>query len=144
MQNTFPRGIEVVVGVIILHNGKILLARSPKWSNKWTLPGGHIDPGESIAETAVREAQEETGLKVHPIGFVKADELIHSKDFHRPAHFLYFDYAVEAETDNATLDNHELIEMQWCYPNEALQLDLAESFSESIQAFLETFPQYAK
>ncbi|USN53798.1 MAG: NUDIX domain-containing protein [Candidatus Nomurabacteria bacterium] len=143
MKNIFPKGVEVVAGVIIFHKGKILIARSPKWSDKWTLPGGHIDPGETIAEAAMREAEEETGLKVHPLGFVKAGELIYSKDFHRPAHFLYFDYAVEADDGNATLDKRELTEMQWCSPKEALQMDLAESFSESIQAFLEKFPQYA-
>lgn len=45
----FYKGVEVVGSAIIENlGGKILLTRSPKWSNKWTTSGGHIDPGETI------------------------------------------------------------------------------------------------
>lgn len=49
----FPRGIEVVSGTIIRNReGEILLTKSPKWNNKWVIPGGHIEPGESILHAA--------------------------------------------------------------------------------------------
>jgi len=32
---------------------------------RWLQPGGHIDPGESPADAALRESQEETGLELH-------------------------------------------------------------------------------
>ncbi|MEO3778826.1 NUDIX domain-containing protein [Micromonospora sp. B11E3] len=37
-------------------------AHTPHHPNVWGLPGGHWEPGETIAETAVRELREETGL----------------------------------------------------------------------------------
>jgi 8-oxo-dGTP pyrophosphatase MutT (NUDIX family) len=52
------------VGVIIRdRRGRVLLERRSDcgW---WGLVGGRIDPGESAAQAAVREAQEETGLKI--------------------------------------------------------------------------------
>ena len=33
-----------------------------KHSNRWDLPKGHADPGESILDTALRETEEETGI----------------------------------------------------------------------------------
>jgi len=36
----------------------------------WQTPGGAVDPGETLAETAVREAREETGVAVEPTGLV--------------------------------------------------------------------------
>lgn len=42
---------------------KILLTRRTD-NNLWCLPGGKIDPGESVAEACAREVMEETGLRV--------------------------------------------------------------------------------
>ena len=51
------------VNVAILNDGKILLTRREDFE-VWCLPGGVVEPGESVAEAAVREAREETGLEV--------------------------------------------------------------------------------
>ena len=40
----------------------VLLARSKKNPLEWIFPKGHIEPGETAAEAAVRELQEETGV----------------------------------------------------------------------------------
>lgn len=54
-------GSAVVVGPrgTVLHRHKRL--------GRWMQPGGHLDPGESPADAAVREAAEETGLAVHHV-----------------------------------------------------------------------------
>lgn len=51
------------VNICIIDDGKILLTRREDFE-VWCLPGGAVDPGESIAQAAVREALEETGLEV--------------------------------------------------------------------------------
>ncbi len=43
--------------------GRVLLTRRAD-NGQWCLPSGGMDPGESPAETAVREVREETGLNV--------------------------------------------------------------------------------
>ena len=56
-----------VGGVLILNNdGKILLAqeKQERAYGLWNLPAGWQDEGESLAQTAVREAKEEVGLDV--------------------------------------------------------------------------------
>ncbi len=54
-------GLGAVVAVV--DEGKILLAQREDFE-VWCLPGGHVDPGESVAQAAIREAKEETGLEV--------------------------------------------------------------------------------
>ena len=88
----FPKGIEITGSAIIENEkGEILIVKSPKWPNKWLLPGGHVDPGETIMDAQKREAEEETGLSLKAVDIISFGELINSKDFYRPAHFIYFD-----------------------------------------------------
>lgn len=49
--------------VVIMQAGKILLTKRSDIP-VWCLPGGGVDAGESVAQTAVREVREETGLQV--------------------------------------------------------------------------------
>jgi ADP-ribose pyrophosphatase YjhB (NUDIX family) len=55
--------IPLGVNISIFHNGKILLTKREDFE-VWCLPGGAVDEGESVAQAAIREAREETGLEV--------------------------------------------------------------------------------
>ena len=46
----------------------LLIRRSDDW--RWAMPGGWMEPGETAEAAAVREAQEETGLIVTPVGLI--------------------------------------------------------------------------
>ena len=51
------------VTIAIFQAGQILLTRREDFE-VWCLPGGAVDDGESLAQAAMREAREETGLEV--------------------------------------------------------------------------------
>ena len=137
MSNKFPRGVEVVCSAIIEDSsGQILLTKSPKWHNQWTFPGGHIEPGEKISDAVTREAEEETGLQIEPVEIVAYGELINPKNFHRPAHLIYFDFYCKLKGGEVKLEERELTEYKWVLPEEALKLDLAEGYPEAIQKFI--------
>ncbi len=55
---------KVGVGVIILKEGKVLLCErlASHGAGSYSLPGGHMEHGESFEDTARREVEEETGL----------------------------------------------------------------------------------
>ncbi|MCP4423914.1 MAG: NUDIX domain-containing protein [Chloroflexi bacterium] len=58
--------IRLAAGTVIVESGKVLLVKREDFE-VWCLPGGRVDEGESMAETAVRETREETGLEVELI-----------------------------------------------------------------------------
>ncbi|MBU5439126.1 NUDIX hydrolase [Tissierella sp. MSJ-40] len=54
-------------GVIILDNEKRVLLQHRTDNNTWGIPGGCIEPGETVEEAAKREVYEETGITVDEI-----------------------------------------------------------------------------
>jgi ADP-ribose pyrophosphatase YjhB (NUDIX family) len=48
---------------VVIRDGELLLIRRADFK-LWTLPGGQVEAGESVAQAAIREVYEETGLRV--------------------------------------------------------------------------------
>jgi 8-oxo-dGTP diphosphatase len=55
----------------VIHRDRVLLQLRP-WPPGWELPGGHCESGEEPSAAAVRETEEETGLRVRALGLVGA------------------------------------------------------------------------
>jgi ADP-ribose pyrophosphatase YjhB (NUDIX family) len=55
---------ELCVGAVILDGDRLLMIRRgrPPGIGRWSLPGGRVERGETMAEAVVREVAEETGL----------------------------------------------------------------------------------
>jgi ADP-ribose pyrophosphatase YjhB (NUDIX family) len=63
-----PRPTKVIPAasaIVTNHEGKILLQRRSD-NDLWALPGGAMEVGETLGETATREVKEETGLDIEP------------------------------------------------------------------------------
>lgn len=63
------RLIPAASAVVADGDGRILLARR-RDNELWTIPGGAMEPGESISQTALREVKEETGIDVEVVSLI--------------------------------------------------------------------------
>ena len=100
-------------GIIINTEGKLLIV---KGMSKWSLPKGHLEPGEKYHECAMREIQEEVNLKVH---LSITDRYI---DVKKCVYFI----VVLTETDQLDLktnDPNEISEVRWASIEEIFGLD---------------------
>lgn len=79
-RNTRDDGLDfgIRVGVLVESGGEFLLARHEKPGRKpyWVLPGGRLEPQETIPECAVRELREETGLESRFAGILYVSEFL--------------------------------------------------------------------
>lgn len=62
---------EIGVSMIILRDGKVLMQKRSNvhGAGTWCTPGGHLEPGESLEQCGLREAMEETGVRVEDVRF---------------------------------------------------------------------------
>jgi nucleoside triphosphatase len=128
---------EVVVGVLIVSkDGKIFLMSSPKFHNRWVIPGGHIERGESMQKTAEREIKEETNLEIGKIEHLIIQEGIFDPGFIRKTHFIFINVLAHAKEGKVTL-NKEGTEWKWLTLKEAEALDVEPYTSKVIEMYKE-------
>jgi phosphoglycolate phosphatase-like HAD superfamily hydrolase/8-oxo-dGTP pyrophosphatase MutT (NUDIX family) len=120
-----PRPIATVGALIHDGNGRVLMVRTHKWGNRWGIPGGKIERGESSTDALRREILEETGLTLDSVEFALVQDSIHSPEFMRPEHFILLNYVAHASTTEVRL-NDEAEESKWVSLADALALNLNE------------------
>ena len=113
---------------------KVLLTRRQD-NDRWCLPGGGMDPGESAAEACIRETLEETGLNVRVTRLVgvytSPDLVIEYADGNR---FQPIAFSFEAEVIGGELTlSDETTEFGYFSLEEMDALDLMEHHKERIQ-----------
>ncbi len=128
---------EPTVGVFIINiKGELLLLKSYKWPDKYVVPGGHVELGESLNDAVKREAKEETGLDVYDLEFICFQEFVYDPSFWKPRHFIFFDFACKSDSLDIEL-NDEAQSHQWVLLEEALNLPIDEYSRKSIEQYLE-------
>jgi ADP-ribose pyrophosphatase YjhB (NUDIX family) len=120
---------------------KVLLTRRAD-NGQWCLPGGHVDPGETVSESCVREVLEETGLRVRVkrlIGVYSSPERV--VDYGDGKRHQIVALSFEAEVEGGTLSTSSETTASGFYTSEEIGgMDLMEHHRERIADSLAANP----
>lgn len=112
-----PEHQPVVAAIVTSHLG-VLAGRRNDGKPPWTFIAGEVEPGESIADAAVREVKEETGLEVRA-GHHEIGRRVHPKTGRT---MVYLACIPTAGTDVFVGDEDELAEVRWVRLSEVDEL----------------------
>ncbi len=129
--------MSVRVAAVVVRDGRVLLARHQKRGESyWVLPGGAVEPGETVAEALVRELREEAGLEI------EVGELLFVNDGYRPeAEMLavYFAATTKGESPEARRSGEKVLrEVRWFAPEELADLEVRPRIKDELLGYLRT------
>jgi 8-oxo-dGTP diphosphatase len=111
----YPKRPILGVGSIIIDQGRVLLAERGREPLKgyWSIPGGAVEVGETLAEAVRRETREETGLEIDPVAVVEIFERI-MRDSTGAAeyHYVLIDYLCRV-TGGALVPGDDVSRAEW-------------------------------
>ncbi len=133
---SYPDRPFLAVSAAIIRDGRVLIVRraNPPAHGLYTLPGGVVEVGETLAEALVREVAEETSLVVEPLALAGHREAIdRDGDGRAQRHFVILAFAARWVSGEPKL-NAELHDAQWLRPAELAGLQTTEGLAEIVEA----------
>ena len=118
---------EVCIGAIAIDEDDLLLIRRGRGvgAGFWSVPGGRVEEGETLAEAVVRELHEETGIEGVCGQLVGVEEVL-SEGFH----FVILDYAVSVLERVEPVAGDDAAEAAWVPLSDVAELPLTEGLAE--------------
>ena len=118
---------EVCVGAVAVDDEHLLLVRRGRQpgASRWSVPGGRVEAGETLAEAVVRELSEETGVEgvCGPLlGWVER--------IGRDHHFVILDFAVTVLDRVDPVAGDDAAEAAWVPLGDVAELNLVEGLAE--------------
>jgi 8-oxo-dGTP diphosphatase len=131
----YPEYPLVGVGGVVVHQGRALLIRrgGPPLQGEWSIPGGMLEVGETLAQGVTRELAEETGLDVQVVELIEVFERIFPAppnpdgspvNATRPQyHFVIIDYLCEMRGGTLAAGS-DAMEFAWTREEELVKFNL--------------------
>lgn len=122
-----PPKPEVCVGAIAVDAERLLLVRRGRGpaAGDWSIPGGRVEPGETLAEAVVRELEEEAGIEgvCGPlIGWVERIDEDH--------HYVILDFSVDVLEGTEPVAGDDAVEARWVPLGEISELNVVAGLLE--------------
>ncbi|CAH0340170.1 NUDIX domain-containing protein [Rhizobium sp. CECT 9324] len=118
---------------IVERSGRFLLVRrgNPPAANLFAFPGGRAEPGETPAETALRELLEETGVVGRNPQLFETVELLPEPGV-AGSHYLLSVFRVEADDTSIAKAESDALEAGWYMPEEIFALPVPPSVRDCV------------
>jgi mutator protein MutT len=118
---------EVCVGAIAIDNERLLMIRRGRGpaAGEWSVPGGRVEGGETLAEAVVRELAEETGIEGvcnELVGWVERIGPDH--------HHVILDFFVTVLEGHKPVAGDDAAEAAWVPLDQVVDLPLVEGLAE--------------
>ena len=105
-------------GLVVRKDGRVAVIHRPRYDD-WSLPKGKLDAGESFEEGALREVEEETGIRGRIVGELETVSYLDRKGRDKLVRW----YRMEVDGTPAEFaPNDEVDELRWLTPDAALAL----------------------
>lgn len=119
----------VGVGVAVRKDDSVLLVQRGREPAKglWAVPGGKVERGETLAETATREVKEETGLDVELGEVIWVGEVVED-DYH----IVLIDFDARP-TGGSVVAADDAVDARWVSLDDALSLPLTNTMYDLIE-----------
>jgi ADP-ribose pyrophosphatase YjhB (NUDIX family) len=132
----YPSRPILAVSTAVIRDGRVLLAQraNAPGSGLYSLPGGVVEIGETLAEAAARELMEEVAVAAEPVGLCSARDIIVRDDQDRIArHFVVVTYAARWLSGDGTL-SPEAADIRWVRLDEARALPTTDGLHQALAA----------
>jgi mutator protein MutT len=130
----YPARPIVGVGGVTIRGGKVLIMRRarPPLQGEWSIPGGALEVGETIAEGVRREVEEETGIDVRVLEQIETFErIVRDAEGRVQYHYVILDYLCEAAAGELRAGG-DASDAAWAAQMDLGEYNLTESASRVI------------
>ena len=138
MPREYPSVPVVGVGAVIIRDARVLLVQrgNEPSRGRWSIPGGVVELGETLAEAVTREVREECGLEVEAQDVLSTFDLIqHDPQGHIQYHYVLIDLRARYVSGEATADT-DALDVRWV---EEAQLDRMDLVSRLLPVLHKAF-----
>ena len=109
--------VQAAGGVVLDGEGRVALVHRPRYDD-WSLPKGKLDAGESFDQAALREVEEETGMRCRLLDELDPVEYRDNKGRQKLVRY----WRMAIEDDPGFVANDEVDQLRWVPPDEAAEL----------------------
>jgi 8-oxo-dGTP diphosphatase len=130
----YPTRPVVGVGAVIVRNNRALIVKRANhpYQGQWSIPGGRVELGETLAEAVHREMREETGLEVRVGPVIEVFERVERELDRVRYHFVIVDY-VCACVGGALCAGDDADDVAWVTAEELARYGVADSAAAVIR-----------